>query len=396
MDLLAEATCLEVITPPFFGRSKPASSLSMMTIPSSRVMGRLLQLGVSAGTIPSSMEAPASGISSVDTPLRVSVIATVLNEGGSIGGLLESLVGQTRSADEVVIVDGGSRDNTVQIAESYRDRLPLQLLVEPGCGISEGRNRAVLAATGDIIASTDAGVKLSPEWLSELTRPFEQECQPPGVVAGFFRSDPKSVLETALGVTVLPTVAEVDPSTFLPSSRSVAFSRDAWRAAGGYPEWLDYCEDVVFDLVLRETCGPFVWAPQAIAQFRPRTSLGAFFRQYYRYARGDGKADLWRKRHATRYMTYLVALPGLLYLAVWHRGDWLLPLLAGVFAYCWVPWLRLQRSGKRLSSWRRLQAAALVPVIRAVGDVAKMFGYPVGWVWRLRNWARPEIHWRQT
>jgi hypothetical protein len=33
-------------------------------------------------------------------------------------------------------------------------------------------------------------------------------------------------------------------------------------------------------------------------------------------------------------------------------------------------------------------------VIRLVGDVAKMLGYPAGWVWRLQNWGRPEIHWR--
>ena len=49
-----------------------------------------------------------------------------------------------------------------------------------------------------------------------------------------------------------PTRDEVDPATFLPSSRSVAFRKAAWAAVGGYPEWLDYCEDLVFDLSLRE------------------------------------------------------------------------------------------------------------------------------------------------
>ncbi len=44
--------------------------------------------------------------------MRVSVIATVLNEAGSIDLLLDSLAGQTRPPDEVVIVDGGSSDGT--------------------------------------------------------------------------------------------------------------------------------------------------------------------------------------------------------------------------------------------------------------------------------------------
>jgi hypothetical protein len=36
----------------------------------------------------------------------------------------------------------------------------------------------------------------------------------------------------------------------------------------------------------------------------------------------------------------------------------------------------------------------LVPVIRVVGDVAKMIGYPVGLAWRWHNRHRPELHWR--
>ena len=98
-----------------------------------------------------------------------------------------------------------------------------------------------------------------------------------------------------MGATVLPTVDEVKPESFLPSSRSVAFTKEAWEAAGGYPEWIDYCEDLIFDFRLRDAAGPFAWAPEAVAHFRPRGSLKSFFKQYYRYARGDGKADLWRK-----------------------------------------------------------------------------------------------------
>ena len=108
-----------------------------------------------------------------------------------------------------------------------------------------------------------------------------------------------------MGATVLPAREDVSPERFLPSSRSVAFRKAAWAAAGGYPEWLDYSEDLVFDLALKARGCRFVFVPQALAYFRPRGSLRAFYLQYYRYARGDGKADLWRKRHAIRYATYL-------------------------------------------------------------------------------------------
>lgn len=327
--------------------------------------------------------------------MRVSVIVTVLNEGQSIRRLLDSLLAQTRAPDEVVIVDGGSTDDTVEVIKGYADRLPLRVLVEPGANISRGRNRAVEAATGEIIVSTDAGVRLAPEWLEELIRPFVEADPPPPAVSGFFLPDPQTLFEIALGATVLPVHADIDPEKFLPSSRSVAFTRRAWQAVGGYPEWLDYCEDLIFDFRLWERYGPFPWAPQAIAFFRPRPTLAAFFRQYYRYARGDGKADLWRKRHAVRYTTYLILLPGLLLLGAWHHPAWWLLLLTGGVAYCWTPWRRLRGMWDGLSWLQRLLAASCVPLIRAVGDVAKMIGYPVGWWWRLRNWSRPEIHWRE-
>src|SRR5439155_2851652 len=137
---------------------------------------------------------------------------------------------------------------------------------------------------------------------------------------------------------------------------SVAFTKAAWEKSGGYPEWLDYCEDLLFDFAINaqrpQQKTAFAWAPQALVYFRPRTNLTAFWIQYYRYARGDGKADLWRKRHLVRYITYLVVLPALLRHAVWGSfGRWLgwLGLLVGVIVYCWRPWQRLQRLGRHLS-----------------------------------------------
>ena len=334
----------------------------------------------------------------------VTVISTVLNEGESVRRLMDSLKAQTRQPDEVIIVDGGSRDNTVAVLNEYRRYLPLKVLVEPGANISRGRNVAVAAAAGDLFACADAGVWLERAWLECLLSPFElpsaaQAPRPadsvrPQAVAGFFVPDVTTPFEIAMGATVLPTLAEVNPATFLPSSRSVAFTRAAWQAAGGYPEWIDYCEDLIFDLRVRATCGPFGWAPRALAHFRPRGTLRAFFKQYYRYARGDGKADLWRKRHAIRYLTYLVGLPALLALSVWRGPLWLLALAGGFAAYCRTPYRRLLPYLPRLSAGDRLRAVLLVPAIRVAGDAAKMLGYPAGWVWRFRNRRRPEVHWQ--
>jgi hypothetical protein len=248
---------------------------------------------------------------------------------------------------------------------------------------------------------TDAGVRLTHTWLEQLLLPWQQQGDPPIGVAGFFAPDAQGPFETAMAATVLPLEDDIDPSTFLPSSRSVAFTKAAWAAVGGYPEWLDYSEDLVFDITLNglrsRHASAFVWAPQALVYFKPRTNLQLFWTQYYRYARGDGKADLWRKRHAVRYVTYGLLLPALLGHALWgFFARWLgwLGLAAGLAAYCRRPLQRLLRLRGGLTPLETAQAAGLIPLIRVVGDVAKMCGYPVGLLWRRRNRHRSELDWR--
>lgn len=315
--------------------------------------------------------------------MKATIIATVKNEGEALRPLLDSIIDQTRPPDEVIICDGGSTDNTLAVLDEYRAWLPLQVIVSPGSNISQGRNQAIAAASGDVIAATDAGVVLAPEWLEALLVPLADESVQ--VVSGWFEADPYTDFEVVLGSTVLPARRDIDPDRFLPSSRSVAFRKSAWEAIGGYPEWLEHSEDLVFDKALAERFGPFAFAPMAVAYFRPRPDLRSFYRQYFDYARGDGKANLWPVRHAIRYATYLLALP-LILRWIWRERwyGWVL-LLLGVGVYSRRP---AERLWENTWGWRppaRARAFALVPIIRLVGDVAKMIGYPTGLWWRLRQ-----------
>lgn len=315
-----------------------------------------------------------------------SLIVTVYNEARSIHNLLDTLLIQTHLPDEIVIVDAGSQDDTCLIIQSYQPKLPIKLLIEPGCNISQGRNLAIQSAQGDVIISTDAGVRLAPDWFSRLISPFyhNPEIQ---TVAGFFLPDPDPTdpFEIAMSATVLPLVNEINPATFLPSSRSVAFRKSAWEAVGGYPEWLDYCEDLIFDLRLKAYAGDFAFVPDAVVYFKPRTTLQSFFKQYYLYARGDGKADLWRKRHAIRYITYLFIVPLVAALMVNVHLTFGLFYLVGAAVYLSQPYQRLPHLWEQLKLWGKIQAIFWVLIIRVVGDIAKMVGYPVGWRWRLKN-----------
>src|SRR5919199_6316446 len=114
---------------------------------------------------------------------RTSLIVTVLEEAGTIDALLESVAAQTCPPHEVVVTDGGSTDGTLAALGTWSSRLPLRVIAAPGANIARGRNLSIESATGDLIAATDAGVRLAPDWLEQLHARLTPEVD---VGSGFF------------------------------------------------------------------------------------------------------------------------------------------------------------------------------------------------------------------
>jgi len=315
--------------------------------------------------------------------IQVSLIATLKDEAGSIQQFFDGLFQQSRLPEEVVIADGGSTDGT--IAEIERARadapVPIRLIEAPGTNISEGRNLAIEAASHEVIAVTDAGTKPQPDWLEKLVAPFE-ELPDTGVAAGFFLPGGSGWRQRTLAIAITPQREEIDPGSFLPSSRSVAFRRIWWSRVGGYPEWLRHCEDLVFDLALREAGATFVFVPDALVVWDARPDLRSFARQYYNYARGDGHANLWPKRHLLRYSAYAFGA----FLLTRRQRKWLARsmLLAGMGIYEARSFRRLLRIPPSPSPADQIRAFAYIPLLVTVGDIAKMIGYAVGFQERSR------------
>ncbi|MCS6883228.1 MAG: glycosyltransferase [Oscillochloridaceae bacterium] len=322
------------------------------------------------------------------TPVHLSLICTVRDEAESVGALLESMLAQTRLPDEIVVNDCLSRDATPAIVQAYAAREPRIRLVAGGHNIPSGRNHAIRAARGRIIACTDAGLTLDRDWLAALVAPIE--AGEADLTGGFYAPDPRSLFELALAWTNYRTLEEIDPARFLPFGNCMAFRREVWEAIGGFPEWLSHSEDLYFDLEAERRGFRRAFAPAAVVHFRPRSSLRAFARQYYLYARGDGVGGLWARRHVTRYSAYAALLALLAAAARWPAARLPVTTLIGLgaAAYTRGPYRRLwpHLAGRPLRE--RAAALALVPVIRLVGDLAKMAGYPAGLAQRRRARGR--------
>ena len=107
----------------------------------------------------------------------------------------------------------------------------------------------------------------------------------------------------------------------------------------------------------------------------------------------ESKADLWRPRHIIRYSTYLVLIPSIVLLGLWHNPLWWFLSILGAALTLWTPYKRLLPMIADCSLMDKLKAMAWVPIIRVTGDVAKMAGYPVGVWWRLGSLDRGSRGW---
>ena len=83
-------------------------------------------------------------------PIKVSIITATYNSEQYVEDTILSVINQTYADIEYIIVDGGSRDNTIQIAQRYRDKIAT-LISEPDKGVYDAFNKGIRASTGDII-----------------------------------------------------------------------------------------------------------------------------------------------------------------------------------------------------------------------------------------------------
>ncbi|WP_377323506.1 glycosyltransferase [Pimelobacter simplex] len=312
----------------------------------------------------------------------VSVVTTVLDDLDAVRSLLDALLPQLGPDDELLVVDGGSRDGTTALLAGLAARDPrVRLLVEPGAGISQGRNLGIAAATHDAIACTDAGCVPVPGWLAALRRAFDRHPDV-GLWTGTYSVEAHRAWEHALAAVGYPMVDELarptplvrvygrflgrsfDPT--MPTGRSVAFRRDAWRAAGGFPEDLATGEDVLFGRSVVAAGARAAMVRDAEVVWAQRPTFRANLTMYRRYGEGSGYSLDRRllSRDLARVAAYGVAAVVALRGGPRSRGL----ALAGAAGYLSLPAVRAARGPAPV------RTLALVPGVAAARDLAKAYG----------------------
>ena len=141
----------------------------------------------------------------------------------------------------------------------------------------------------------------------------------------------------------------------------------------GYPEWLDYSEDMYFHNKMKENKYVIKYEKTAMVRWYQRKDLKSIYIQFFRYMEGDGIAKMHTKRHLLRFIAYLMGI--VLFVLGLKNVIFFLPLLILSLFYISVPYINFIHLNKYSILSR---AIIMIPVLLIIADMGKMAGYISG------------------
>ena len=309
--------------------------------------------------------------------MKVSVVVPVRDEEDSIRELLDSLLAQTRPPDEIVIADGGSVDATALIIEEYiRTGAPVRLIRAGAAMPGRGRNLGAAQASFDWIGFTDAGIRLSNNWLEALVAKAKEDSSV-DVVYGFWQPVTDTFFTECAAISYVPPPEQCDGMLIRPRSiTSVLLRREVWQAVNGFPEELRSAEDLVFMDRVENAGYVSVFEPRAQVHWNLKPTLGSTFKRFIVYSRNNIRAGLfrqWQAKILLRYVVLAILLVAVLVIEpawIWFpAAAWLLMLVARAIVS-----IRRNRICYPASFSRNVMRAAMVMSVLAALDAAAIIG----------------------
>lgn len=257
----------------------------------------------------------------------VTIVIPVLNEERFIVPLLESLgcLGGNRCLQgphEIIVVDGGSTDRTLEILAKISKETGIRVLHNPHRIQSAGVNLAARNAdpASKYLVRVDAHSVYDPGFVERVAQAL-WETKAASVVVPLITRPHAEAKGFVWAVTVAQRSVlgnggsahrlETTPAKWVDHGHHAGFDIEFFRSIGGYDETFQTNEDAEYDVRVAKAGGRIWFEPRAKAWYSPRESAVTLSRQYFRYGKGRASTIL---KHAqvpkARQMFPVAALAG--------------------------------------------------------------------------------------
>ena len=216
---------------------------------------------------------------------KVSIIVAAYNSQDTIEECLKSILALNYPADffEVIVMDGGSKDATVKIAEKFPIKVVSIRLNAPAA-----YNYAMKIATHPILGFIDADAKVEEQWLNKLV-PHLSEPKVAGVSGSIDTWNQDNLWARSIGYELKNRYRRIGKYTGRIATMNLLLKKAVVEEAGGWDEKLPSQYDTDFGFRISAKGYKIAYEPSAVCYHFNRPTLKAYYRQQLQYGKNTLK-----------------------------------------------------------------------------------------------------------
>ncbi|ATV26340.1 glycosyltransferase [Prevotella intermedia] len=243
--------------------------------------------------------------------MKYSIIVPVFNRPDEVDELLSSLLNQTFTDFEVLIVEDGSQKPCDEVCNKYADRLDLHYFMKPNSGPGQSRNYGAERAKGEYLLILDSDVVLPKGYLNAIEEELNRE---PADAFGGPDAAHESFTDTQKAISYSMTSffttggirgGKKKLDKFYPRSFNMGIRRDVYMELKGFSK-MRFGEDIDFSIRIFKAGKRCRLFPEAWVWHKRRTDFRKFYRQVYNS--GIARINLYKKYPESLKLVHLLPM----------------------------------------------------------------------------------------